>query len=169
MEIIKWIIYILIFIASSSIGIIYSQKYQKRVDELKDFKMAFNMIKTKIRFTYAPLKEIFYDVSKNIKSKTSLIFTNVCSYMEENDATKSWNEAINETETNLTKEDKEIISQFGKLLGKTDIEGQLNEIELSLNFLQMQIEKAENEKNKNAKLYKSLGVIAGVGIIIILI
>ena len=169
MEIIKWVIYMLILIASSSIGIIYSQKYQKRVDELKDFKTALNMLKTKIRFTYAPLKEVFIDISKSLQSKTANIFSNVCTYMENNDVTQSWNKAINETETSITKEDKEILSKFGKLLGKTDLEGQLNEIELSLNFLETQIEKAEVEKNKNAKLYKSLGVIAGIGIIIILI
>ena len=169
MEVIKWIVYILILIASSSMGIIYSQKYQKRVDELKDFKTAFNMTKTKIRFTYAPLKEIFEDISKSIQSNTSKVFTSTYTYMEKEDVTQSWSKALNETETSLTKEDKELISQFGKMLGKTDAEGQLNEIELSLNFLETQIEKAEVEKNKNAKLYKSLGIIAGIGIVVILI
>ena len=57
---------------------------------------------------------------------------------------------------------------FGKLLGKTDKKGQISEIDLSLNFIEKQIQKAEVEKNKNAKLYKSLGVLIGCGITIIL-
>ena len=169
MEIIKWMVYGLIFTTSTTIGILYSQKYQKRVLELKDFKTALNMLKTKIRFTYAPLKDIFYDISKSIKSKTAMVFETAYKNMERYNATNSWNNAINETEMSITKEDREIILQFGKLLGKTDIDGQINEIELSLNFLETQIEKAEEEKQKNSKLYKSLGIITGVGLIIILI
>ena len=112
---------------------------------------------------------IFEDVSKSLRSNASKVFKNTCTYMEKEDVTKSWNKALNEIETSLTKEDREIIRQFGKMLGKTDAEGQLNEIELSLNFLETQIEKAETEKSKNAKLYKSLGIIAGIGIVVILI
>lgn len=169
MEIIKWLLYVMILVTSSGIGIMYSQKYQKRVTELKDFKTALNMLKTKIRFTYAPLKDIFLDISKSITSKSANVFEKARIHMERESATDSWIKAVNETDTNITKEDKEIICQFGKLLGKTDLDGQLNEIDLCLNFLELQIEKAENEKQKNAKLYKSLGVIAGVGIIIIII
>ena len=58
---------------------------------------------------------------------------------------------------------------FGKLLGKTDKKGQISEIEISQSFIEKQIEKAEQEKNKNSKLYKSLGVSLGIGIVIILI
>ena len=169
MEIIKWVIYGMILVTSTGIGILYAQKYQKRVTELKDFKTALNMLKTKIRYTYAPLNDIFSDISKSVNSKVSSIFENAIIHMDRKSATDSWNMAINETETSLTKEDKEIICQFGKLLGKTDLDGQINEIDLSLNFLEAQIEKAEDEKQKNAKLYKSLGAITGIGIIIVLI
>ncbi len=169
MEIIKWIFYVLILWTSSSIGIIYSKKYQNRVNELKDFKTALNMLKTKIRFTNDPLKECFADISKSVTSKTANIFSNTCTYMEKYDVTTSWNKAINDTETNLTKEDKKIINMFGRLLGKTDLDGQLNEIELSLNFIETQIETAEVENSKSTKLYKSLGIITGIGIIIVLI
>lgn len=58
---------------------------------------------------------------------------------------------------------------FGKLLGKTDVEGQVSEILLTQKLIEKQIEKAEYEKLKNSKLYKSMGVICGLGICIILI
>ena len=47
--------------------------------------------------------------------------------------------------------------------------GQLSEIELTEKFMATQIEKAEEEQKENEKLYKSLGVIAGLAIAIILI
>ncbi len=53
--------------------------------------------------------------------------------------------------------------------GKTDIKGQLSSIEYTKNLINTQIQNAEIEKNKSSKLYKTLGVIIGLGICIILI
>lgn len=65
------------------------------------------------------------------------------------------------------------IKMFWKCLenycGKTDKKGQISEIEIAISFIEKQIEKAEDEKNKNSKLYKSLGIICGLAIVIILI
>ncbi len=54
------------------------------------------------------------------------------------------------------------------MLGKTDIEGQVSEINQFLTLLDGQIATCEEEKNKNTKLCKSLGTIVGLGIVIIL-
>lgn len=53
-------------------------------------------------------------------------------------------------------------------MGKTDLDGQLSEIELSDVFLDEQIENASNERNKKEKLNKSLGMIAGIAIVVLL-
>ena len=74
-----------------------------------------------------------------------------------------------ESEKNFTQEDKEIIKMIGKLLGKTDLKGQVNEIDLGLNLVDKQIKKAENQMIKNVKLYKTMGIVCGIGICIILI
>lgn len=169
MLLLKWILYALVLGTSTSIGFLVSQKYQKRVEQLRDFKSAFSIFKTKIRFTYAPLKDIFNDIGNSIKSNSSEVFRNTIKYMEELNATDSWNKAVQETDLELTKEDREAICSLGKLLGKTDLEGQINEIDLCLTFLETQTQKAEIEKDKNAKLYKTLGTITGIGIIIILL
>lgn len=53
--------------------------------------------------------------------------------------------------------------------GQTDVEGQIREISLTSNFIDTQIEKAEDECKKNEKLYRTLGTIVGIAIVIILI
>ena len=55
------------------------------------------------------------------------------------------------------------------MLGKTDLEGQISEIKLVQNFLNTQIDLAEKEKQKNEKLYKTLGGVIGLAIVIILV
>ena len=69
---------------------------------------------------------------------------------------------------NLKNEDIELIKSLGTLLGKTDIEGQMSEIEQFKTMLETQIKIAEEEKNKNSKMYKSLGTIIGLAIVIVL-
>lgn len=49
------------------------------------------------------------------------------------------------------------------------MEGQISEIRLVKEFLSTQIENAESEKNKNEKMYKMLGGIIGLVLVIILI
>ena len=89
--------------------------------------------------------------------------------MENKNAGKAWEEALEESNTSMTKEDIEVIKNLSNLLGKVDIEGQVNEVELVENFLDTQIELAEEEKQKYVKLYKTLGVTIGLAVVIILI
>ena len=63
---------------------------------------------------------------------------------------------------NLNKEDKDVIKGLGKLLGKTDVDGQISQLNLITEFLNTQIEQAEAEREKGEKLYKKLGVISGL-------
>lgn len=45
----------------------------------------------------------------------------------------------------------------------------MREIEITSDFIDMQIRKAEEESKKNEKLYKTLGTVVGLAIVIILI
>lgn len=61
-----------------------------------------------------------------------------------------------------------MIKTLGIMLGKTDIEGQISEIDEYEILLETQIKKAEAEQLKNEKMCKSLGTIIGLAIVIIL-
>ena len=68
----------------------------------------------------------------------------------------------------MNKEDLESLRNLDKLLGKTNAEGQLSELELTEKFIESQIQKAEEERRKNEKLYRNLGITVGLAIVIIL-
>lgn len=91
--------------------------------------------------------------------------------MKKYDLKTSWDNAIelNKQNFNLKNEDLNIIKNMGNMLGKTDVDGQLSEIKLNMSFLDTQIALAEDECKKNEKMYRSLGTIFGLAIIIILI
>ena len=89
--------------------------------------------------------------------------------MENLSAEEAWIKAIEESKNNLTKEDKNTLKMLSKLLGQTDVNGQISQIEITENFLETQIKQAQEEKQKNEKLYIRLGTTIGLVIVIILI
>ena len=165
----KYLLLIVIFSLSTAIGLIISKMYENRVNELKEFKSIFNIMKTKIKFTYEPLREIFLQISKDNNTKIEKIFGQMACQIQYEQVEKVWATAIQKADISINQEDKNIIKKLGKLLGQTDVEGQISEIEVTENFLDMQIEKAEDEKKKNQKMYKTLGVVLGLVFVIILI
>ena len=89
--------------------------------------------------------------------------------MKEENAGDAWANAFTDVPNNLTKEDITILSNLGRLLGQTDVEGQISEIEVVVQFLDTQLEQAKQEKIRNEKMYRTLGIVGGLTIAIILI
>jgi len=166
---IRIMIYTAIFLTCSAIGILKSKKYIERVNELKEFKSGLNMFKTKVKFTYEPIPEIFKEISINMNSKIGKVFKVASNNMKVVTAGEAWNMAIDTDSLNINSEDRDVLKNLSKLLGKTDVEGQVNQIELTSVFIDEQILKAEKERIKNEKMYRSLGMIVGIGIVIILV
>ena len=158
---VKYLLLIGIFGLSTAIGFLISKSYQNRVVELKEFKTILNIMKTKIKFTYEPLAEIFKQISKDNDTEIEKIFGQMANQLSYYQVKEVWENCIQDADISIKQEDKDILKKLGKLLGQTDVDGQISEIEVTENFLDMQIENAEEEKKKNQKIYKTLGVVAG--------
>ena len=167
-QVTKYILLLAIFAISNAIGFFIAKSYQNRVVELKEFKNILNIMKTKIKFTYEPLAEIFKQISKDNESEVEKIFGQMANQITYYQAKDVWENCIQDADISIKQEDKDVLKKLGKLLGQTDIEGQISEIEVIENFLDMQIENAEEERKKNQKMYKTLGIVAGLVFVIIL-
>jgi len=168
MQIIKYLMLVIILIFCTYIGILISQRYSNRVKDLKEMKTALNIFSTKVKLTYEPIPQIFKEISKKMKKEISDIFMKASSNMEYMQAGDAWIKSLEVSNTNMNKDDIEVLKGLSNLLGKVDIEGQVSEIELIDTFLNSQIEKAEEERKKNEKMYKTLGITVGLVITIIL-
>lgn len=166
---IKMIFLILIFIASTFLGMKISKKYSSRVQELKEFQNALNIFEEKIKFTYEPIPDVFKEISEVSKNNVGQVFENASINMKLMTAGEAWEKSIDDNNTKLTKDDKDVLKGLAKMLGRTDLDGQVSEIRLTKKFLETKIKEAEIEKSKNEKLYKTLGATVGLAIVIILV
>ena len=168
---IKYVLIFFAFFIFVIIGNLYSKKYSNRLNELEQMKNILNVFKAKIKFTCTPLQDIFEQIYEENKNNIGEIFDYTNKYMNDFSASRAWEKAIEEkkSQTNFTADDVNVLKTLGKMLGNTDIEGQVSQIELTENFLIKEIKEAEEEKRKNTKLYKTLGVTAGLALAVILI
>ncbi len=169
MIIIKLILLIAILGISIFLGLAFANKYKGRVIDLKNIRNSLNILETKIKYTYDPLPRIFETLSNSFGNGIGEIFKTAKDEMKNLSAGEAWKIAIDNSNTNMNAEDLSILKNFDKLLGKTNVEGQLSEIELLKRYIDTQIKKAEEAQKKNEKLYKDLGIIVGLTIVIILI
>lgn len=169
MIIIKYIGILLVFLVTFGIGYLWSKRYSERVEELKELQTALNLLETKIKFTYEPLPEIFSQMGEMLKGRLGELFQHIAVLVKKTTVEEAVQSAIETTPLNLKEEDKKIIKDLSKVLGKTAKEGQVSQIELSLTFLSSQLKKAEKEELKNVKLYKTLGATVGMAFAIILV
>lgn len=168
MQILKYFMLFIILVACSLIGRYLAKKYVIRVNELEEMRNALNMFQSKIKFTYEPIPEIFEEIVQNTSRSIGQIFSLAKEKMKTGTANLAWEEAIEESQNNLTKEDKYVLKTLSKLLGQTDVEGQTSQIEITQKFLETQLKEAQEQKDKNEKLYSKLGTTIGLAIVIIL-
>ena len=171
MHILKIGLLFILFCTSTIIGLLISKKYSNRVRILKDMKNALNMFEVKINFSFETIPEIFTEIGQKIGGIAGKIFSDTVNNIEQKHmlAGEAWEKSVDDNGTNLKKEDINCIKTLGKLLGKTDIDGQVNQIQLVCAFLDKQINDADDEKHKNEKMYQKLGAIIGLMLVIVLI
>lgn len=122
MLVLKYILIIFLIGIFSYLGNWYSRKYINREKELEKLKSVFNILETKIQFTYKPLPDIFMEIAKSDVNNITEIFRNASNDMKENSLQEAWENAVKNSKTNLNREDIEILLDVGKILGSTDIE-----------------------------------------------
>lgn len=120
MIVIKGTLLFLVFVSCSYIGKMFSSQYKKRVEELQEMKKSFLAVETKMKYTYDLLPEILKEVGIGLVSKPSIanIFINASEYMKNQNAKESWEQAVEESKTSMTKEDISVLKDFGKLIRK---------------------------------------------------
>lgn len=170
MEFLRYVVLLIIVGGSTSVGFLISKKYSDRVKELTSFANLINILQNKIKFTHKPLPEALEEISKiKENSKITQIFLKVSEKMKSQKTEEAWTKVLQEERIflNLTDEDINMILTLGNVLGKTNIEGQMSELNQFSCLIKNQIKKAYEEQNKNEKMCKSLGTIIGLAIAVV--
>ena len=84
---------------------------------------------------------------------------------------QAWEEAVRKTaeDAGYRKEDLPLLLRLSEVLGTSDVDGQIKGIELMERELEASYEEAQAEQKTKGKLYRSLGALAGAGVVVLLL
>jgi len=164
---------IIVFLSCSFLGYVLSRDCAKRPQQLRELQGLLQMLENQITYLSDVLAEAFERISR-VGEETGVFFKTAAEILKNGNAVNAcdaWEQAVNSCigMTALNREDKQILLSFGKSLGNTDMEGQIKNIRLTQGHLAIQEKKAEEHRKKNENMYKSLGVIGGAAIVIVLL
>lgn len=161
---------LLILVSSALSGIVTAASYKERVLTIRDFRRRLRILADEIRF----MKGVIGDALEKAggeKGPAAVFFRDAAIYVQTMDASSAWDLACDSEEivSPLKKEDIQAIRLLGSQLGMSDIEGQLAVIDSVDSRMALLEEKAEELRAKNEPLFRKIGIMAGIAIIIILI
>lgn len=165
---------ILIIISSTLLGFYYGEKYSKRMENLLFLEQCIKLLETEIVYGACPLPEALSNVYKKGNKKVSYIFNDIKVHLQTNkdgDVFSSFLTVAKDLKNklNFKEEDIELFLSLGRILGSSDREDQEKNIKVIQNQMKLLQKDAKIEKDKNERMYKNLGVLMGIAIIIILL
>ncbi len=160
------------FLTSAGMGFLLSDRLNKRLKNLEIVLIFLDRLKTCLVYQNFPTKEIIDFLAEDSFCK-SLPFITVCQELlkKQNNFPSAWKKAVQQTkgQMNLTEADLSPIFSLSDIIGSADVEHQISALLMTEELLKRQREEAEEAKRKKGRLYRSLGALAGVGMVIILI
>lgn len=174
MFIIKILGGLLVIISTSLIGFSYGNQYSNRLKNLVFMEQCIKMLETEIVYGAVPLPDALLNVYKKGNKKVSFIFKEIRDHILENKVEEVYYSFYNvrhilKKDLNFKQQDIEIILSLGRVLGSSNRKDQEKNFQLILNQIILLEKEAKLERDKNEKMFKSLGVLIGLAIVIILI
>ncbi len=171
---IKIIFNSLILILSSLLGFAYGNIYSKRAKNLLDLQYCIRVLESEIINGNMPLPQALANVSSKGRGQIAQVFMDIKDdlvFQRREDIYMSFllKRDILASKYALNKEDIEIFLYLGKILGKTSKSDQEKNMKFIITQLDNHYIEADREKSKNTKLYRTLGFLLGLGVVIILI
>lgn len=162
-----------LFVDCVFLGWNQSHGLKKRLELLEELKRLLLLLSGEIRCGHATLPEAFFQVGKKARSPYGEFFIKVSEELN-GEVRKPLQEVFerqlkNLHSSGLWKEDLELLLDLGKALGYLDLTMQLSTLKLYEDMLDASIQKAAGEYGPKAKMYRYLGVLGGLFLVVLLV
>lgn len=163
-----------IILGGFGIGKSYCRTLKGRYLDLKKLLECIRLLEGGVRYSNAPLREIFGQIHRKRQDAVSAFFDAAGKEMEKMEG-KTFRVIFSETMQLLVKEsclngdDLEGLENFGKTLGIMDVTMQIKQLEMYTERLKTSIEEAKEQWKEKERLVPRLGLACGIAVVLILI
>ena len=170
---IRWIGALCIVAATTSGGFMWAKRYSERPRQLRQLKTALQALEAEIMYGLTPLAEACEHLAGQFSEPLSTFFRAFSSRLEKGRTSvqQAWNDSLNDVWplTAFGRGEREVMKQFGATLGQHDRDHQQKQIRLALTHLEREEVEAKDAQQRNEKMIKSLGFLAGLLLVLLLI
>jgi len=162
-----------VVLGCGGLGLYYAAREGFRIGELQELKKALLILSSEIEYMRAPLNVACASIAKRtegIVSELFLYFSDALTNNRGETAYRLWAKSLSciKGRTFLHDQDIAAADSFGKTLGYLDKLMQQNAIDYTISYIDDKVLALQTLGDKNKRMYRSLGVIAGLLITVIL-
>jgi stage III sporulation protein AB len=164
---------LLIVVAGAMIGHIKARRLADRPAQIRRFIRVLQQLETEISYGFTPLPEAMHKLALQTAEPLSSLFAGITTNLHSRSGLtvkESWEQAVLERWPYMAMQDGEqdIILQLGSSLGTTDREDQLKHLRLASSQLGSMESEAAEEQRRFEKMWRSLGVLGGALIVVMM-
>ncbi len=170
---IKLIGAVLIIVATSWAGFEAARHLTERPRQLRQLKVALQSLEAEIMYGHTPLSDAAKNIAKQLEKPLSWFFEGFSYKLDKANLTvkEAWQQSLEDVwnTTAYKTAELEIMKQFGETLGQHDRYTQQKHIQLALTHLEREELEARDKQIRYERMVKSLGVLSGLLLVILLI
>ncbi|UFJ60334.1 stage III sporulation protein SpoIIIAB [Brevibacillus sedimenti] len=164
---------VLILFSASMIGWQIGRNYAFRPVQLRALLVALQMLETEIVYGLTPLHRAFVKIGHRVPDEVGRLFLTAAELLiteRAQTAEDALRQAIDAhwPQTALRRQERDVLSSLGQVLGSSDREDQQKHLRLAVTHLRGLEEEARVEQGRYEKMYKSLGFLCGLLVVILM-
>lgn len=165
---------VLIITSSTGMGLLLGNEIRRRLEDLKSAKTIALLLRGDIRYAHTALPEALDNVAKRHEGRLGPFLRKVSEELKSFHGisfSEIWKEAMKSElgKTALTNKDKISLAEFGEQLGYLDKDMQINHIDWYITQVEEDMKEISMDAKEKIRLYRSLGVLFGILITILVI
>lgn len=165
---------IAVLTACSGFGFYYGSELERRIRELNELRSIFLLIRGDIRYLKTSLPEAFDAAAVRSPGTFEAFFRRISDSLSEcvmESFQEAFIKAAGETlgNTALKQQDILLLNQLGGMFGRMDTDMQLNALDWYLEQLEETIKALTKDAARKVTLSKSLGILGGIFLLVILL
>ncbi len=164
---------VLLLMSASAAGYLAAWKYAERPRQIRRLRLALSLLETDISYGFRPLDEACRLIARRESEPVASLFNRCADNLQQLDGASTfqcWQQAVEEIwpQTAMKQPEKEILLDLGKTLGASDRADQQHHLMLAMSNLRVEENEAREEQSRYEKMCKSLGVLSGLLLVILM-
>lgn len=173
MIIVKALLGLAVIFGGGYLGMIYASRFETRVRQLEAFRAALGQLEFNIRFLRQPLAEALEQAAASQTGVIRRILSDAAKELAQRKGARVsqiWRQSVQKHKDRLCLEEQDYTAlfSFADSLGAGDAEREIGNIQAAQMRLKVSEEGARGVVQKNCRLYRGLGLLAGMFVAVLL-